>query len=228
MKNEKDIKPVEKKVWVNGLESETDFWRRFLSDLPDNYFRLDAQLELQDFAVPYIEGKQNPRLLEIGSGPLPGIGKVRNGKRLEIVAVDPLGDVYMQLLAEENILPIVPVMKGKGEELEEIFKGEPQFDFVFCANALDHSLNPIEIIKSAINVTVDRGGLRFTVHKNEAEFMKYSGLHQWNFEIKNDKVRIWNRSSEVFLDEHLNDVEIELEMTDLNGREELVIDLKKL
>ena len=42
------------------------------------------------------------------------------------------------------------------------------------------------------------GGLVLLRHKrNEGESARYGGLHQWNFDVVDDRLRLWNDGAEV-------------------------------
>jgi hypothetical protein len=40
--------------------------------------------------------------------------------------------------------------------------------------------------------------------ENEGERQHYAGLHQWNFTLVNDRVKLWNRDKSVFIHEQLD------------------------
>jgi len=222
---------IDAALWESGIDAEVDFWRRWLRDLDPSHFRLSKTLGLQSFVVEKIpdavRDKGSVDILELGSGPLCGIGKVWGDVNLNIRAVDPLADHYTRLLGEVGIEPIVPLTAGKGEDLLEIFGDTPQFDFIYCANALDHSLDPALIIKNMLRLTRDGCTTHFTVHQNEAEFNSYQGLHQWNFDTYQDRIIVWNRDLIYFLDEILDGQAYEIGEHELQGRVELAVAITK-
>ena len=203
MKKERDSITEDK--WMSGIEAELDFWRRFLTNLKPDYFRLNPNMQLQPFVTSTLTSETSQKdsldILELGSGPLCGIGKKWGDKKLNLVAVDPLGEEYTKLLDEAGIKPLVPLTKGKGEDLLKIFGDQPLFDYIHCANALDHSLDPALIIENMLALARQGATVNFSVYQNEGKHNNYNGLHQWNFDIFHEKIVIWNNDSIYFLEE---------------------------
>jgi len=55
-----------------------------------------------------------------------------------------------------------------------------------------------------MQVCKDGGSVFFIVKENEGERQEYGGLHQWNFEIENGAVRLWNRDSSIILNDEID------------------------
>src|SRR5438876_479261 len=75
--------------------------------------------------------------------------------------------------------------------------GSGSFDIAYATNSLDHSADPFTIISNMVAV-VRAGGVVLLRHKrNEGESARYGGLHQWNFDVINDDLLVWNDAVEV-------------------------------
>ena len=62
-------------------------------------------------------------------------------------------------------------------------------------NSLDHSADPFTIISNMVGL-VRPGGIVLLRHKrNEGESARYGGLHQWNFDVVDDSLIVWNNAS---------------------------------
>jgi SAM-dependent methyltransferase len=118
------------------------------------------------------------------------------GKTLTIVPVDPLADEYDRLLGDAELDPPIRTIRVAGEALLEHF-GSGSFDIACAINSLDHSADPVTIISNMAAV-VRTGGVVLLRHKrNEGEGARYGGLHQWNFDVVDDSLLVWNNAVEV-------------------------------
>jgi len=120
------------------------------------------------------------RVLDVGAGPLTVVGKKWAGRKIEIVAVDPLAAEYDRLLSKHGIRPVCRTTYARAEGLTGIFPAAG-FDFVHARNSIDHSSDPIRTISEMLRV-VKPGCWVYLEHKiNEGRTENYHGLHQWNF-----------------------------------------------
>jgi SAM-dependent methyltransferase len=135
-------------------------------------------------------------IVDVGAGPATSLGYRYPGKTLTIVPVDPLADEYERLLHEAGLDPPIRTIRVAGEDLLEHF-GPRTFDIAYAVNSLDHSADPFRIISNMVGV-VRPGGVVLLRHKrNEGESARYDGLHQWNFDVVDDSLLVWNNASEV-------------------------------
>jgi SAM-dependent methyltransferase len=89
------------------------------------------------------------------------------------------------LLARLGLVPPIRTIPGHGEKLLEKFRPD-QFDLVYSSNALDHSYDPLLAIRQMLTA-VKPGGYVYLWHfANEGLHESYHGLHQWNFDIRQD------------------------------------------
>jgi SAM-dependent methyltransferase len=192
--------------WRTRTSSEVDFWAGWLVGAPgteqwasDRESRLDPDTEIRDPLVR-AEVERNPAeevsILDVGAGPVTWLGYRYPGKKLTIVPVDPLADEYDRLLRDAKLDPPIRTVRVAGEALAEHF-GSRRFDIAYATNALDHSADPITIISNMVAV-VGTGGIVLLRHKrNEGDSARYGGLHQWNFDVVDDGLVVWNEVLQV-------------------------------
>jgi SAM-dependent methyltransferase len=193
-------------LWRTRKRSEVDFWAGWLGGAPgteqwtsDRESRLARGTQIRDPLVR-AELERSPAeeisILDVGAGPVTGLGFTYPGKTLTIIAVDPLADEYDRLLRDAELDPPIRTIRVAGEALLEHF-GPRRFDIAYASNALDHSAHPLAIISNMAAV-VRTGGVVLLRHKrNEGESARYWGLHQWNFDVVDDNLLVWNDSVEV-------------------------------
>jgi SAM-dependent methyltransferase len=137
------------------------------------------------------------RVLDVGSGPASVLGGLLNGISINITAVDPLANKYLQLFNTYGIQPLVKPIFGEGENLSQVVRGK--FDFIYSRNALDHSYDPIKAIQEMINVCSSGGTVFLENVINEGYNQKYKGLHQWNFMPASNDLVVWNHKNSAWL-----------------------------
>jgi SAM-dependent methyltransferase len=192
--------------WRTRVSSEVDFWADWLAGATgteewtkDRDLRLAHDTQIRDPLVRS-ELEQNPAdeisIVDVGAGPLTALGYRYPGKTLTIVPVDPLADEYGRLLRDAGLHPPIPTIRVAGEALVNHF-GPRVFDIAYASNSLDHSADPLTIISNMVAV-VRTGGVVLLRHKrNEGESACYGGLHQWNFDVADDSLHLWNDAAEV-------------------------------
>lgn len=198
--------PTRRLLWRTRTRNEVDFWADWLVGAPgteqwasDREARLAADTEIRD-PVVRAELDANPAreisILDVGAGPVTWLGLRYPGKMLTIVPTDPLADDYDRLLREAGLEPPVRTIRVAGEALLEHF-GSGSFDIAYATNALDHSAEPFRIISNMVAV-VRPGGVVILRHKrNEGQQARYGGLHQWNFDVVEGRLVLWNDTVEL-------------------------------
>jgi SAM-dependent methyltransferase len=175
---------------ADQLEDELYFWDRWFKkrglQWPEDYRnRLDPDLPLAEEYRELIDHlpQAEIRILDVGAGPLTVLGKKHPSKRLLITAVDVLAEKYDELLDRHGIQPIVRTEYAEAEKLIEQFP-QDSFDFVNARNCLDHTADPVEAVRQILLVTKKDCFALLDHAENEGEKQGYSGLHQWNFTIR--------------------------------------------
>jgi SAM-dependent methyltransferase len=199
------------------LGSELSYWKEYIDsgglEWPDEYAeRLDPAAPLREHLIADRLSDMSSAvisILDVGAGPMTTLGKTYPGKTLAITAVDPLAADYDRLLGEAGLTPPVRTLACRGEDLHERFPPE-SFDVAYARNSLDHGDDPLLIIRNMVSL-VRPGGLVVLRHyRTEAETELYSGLHQWNFEIRDGDLLVWSRWARHNLTQILRrDVELE-------------------
>lgn len=192
--------------WLDSVGDEIKYWRHYLStsggDYPEDFaFRLrhDTLIEARDTRLAKrlaLFPRDNVRLLDVGSGPLTNLGKIVDGKTVDITACDPLADIYDILIKENGLQPPVRTVFSDAENLSTFFSAH-SFDVIHSANAMDHSYDPISAILEMLKVVAVDGFVYLGHFENEAEWENYSGFHQWNFTERNGDFFAWNKTTEV-------------------------------
>jgi len=186
--------------WKKGIPSESLFWDRWMQERggqwPEEFRqRFDPETPLDPCIAEIARGVSKPEvtILDVGSGPAPATGYKLEGTALRITAVDPLASIYKNLLARHGLSPPVAPRFAPAEELSSFF--EPNsFDIVHCRNALDHSFGPLRGISEMLKVVRISGLILLRHYQNEAEHGEYDGFDHYNFDCRDDRFGVWNKS----------------------------------
>lgn len=187
--------------WRAGLQHEVGFWKQFLT-LPEWKWHRDARFS-PDFGFPLfgreLLGDAAPRdieVLDVGSGPATTIGLNWPGHEIRLTTVDPLARPFNNLLVRCGYPERATIIQGAAETVSDLFEMD-RFHLVYCGNALDHTYAPLEAIRKMLEVVRPGGWLVMICYENEAETEAYSGLHQWNFCIREQRLVLWNKEGSV-------------------------------
>ena len=186
-----------------GFEQELRFWDDWFRTKglawPEGYARrFDSQLELSDYHRSFIDQlpQNDIRILDVGAGPLTLLGKVHPTKRISITATDVLAEQYNKLIEKYGVQPLTPTIFADVERLTDQF-AENTFDFVNAQNCIDHTQRPLEAIRQMLAVAKPGClvGLRHV--ENEAENANYVGLHKWNFTLRDGRLMLNNKLTQI-------------------------------
>ncbi len=204
--------PIPNRVrWKVGMKEEAHFWDIYLQTKGLNgpklfQKRMDPNLPLHERAQALLPDRESVTILDVGAGPMTNLGKIVPGKRIEIVAVDPLADIYDQLMLKHGVKPLVRTEQLAGESLLNRW-AENTFDLVFASNCIDHSADPHQVFRQMIGV-VKKGGYVLMEHcPNVAMRENYGGLHQWNFSMDdNGDFLVSSKLKQVNVSQQLQDL----------------------
>jgi SAM-dependent methyltransferase len=190
----------------HALREEVGYWRHWLQSKGGKWsaeysYRFDPAAEIADPALREIVAgvpQEEVSILDVGAGPVSIVGYRFPGKRIALVAVDPLADEYDVLLDAAAVAPPVRVARADGERLVEEL-GRDRFDVAYARNALDHAVDPARIVESMFGVVRPGGHLVLRHVRNEAVRQAYVQLHQWNFDLRDDRLVAWRPGSELDL-----------------------------
>jgi len=192
------VKPLAKIISSRdrGLKTETAFWDRWFStkgdQWPDDYiFRISADSPVGEWHGKVLDSIESYeiKVLDVGAGPITSFGYKYKGKKIRLFPVDPLARQYEILIKKYGVEPPVKTLGCCGEHLHTYFQND-QFDLVNARNSLDHSVDPLECIRSMYAVCRVKGYLTLIHAENEALNNCYAGLHQWNFSLVNGQLHI--------------------------------------
>jgi SAM-dependent methyltransferase len=195
-----------------ALRAEVAYWEEWLATKGGKWgeeyaFRFDPAAEVSDPALRRAlsaTSAEDVSIVDVGAGPASIVGCRFPGKRLTVIAVDPLADSYARLLAKANVVPPVRTACLHGEHLVERF-GHDRFDIAYARNALDHAVDPTVIIEQMLDVVRVHGYVVLRHVRNEAERQAYGQLHQWNFEERDGQLVVWRAGHETRVGDLLAD-----------------------
>jgi SAM-dependent methyltransferase len=224
-----------RRLWwhARGRKSELDFWRAWLVGAPgaeewesDRVRRFSPDAAIQDqllrTAIDRLPSREIS-ILDVGAGPVTKVGYTYPEKNLTIVPVDPLADDYDRLLRAAGLEPPVRTIRVAGGRLLEHF-GSEHFDLAYATNSLDHSDDPMSIIENMVGVVHKGGSVLLRHARNEGEEKRYEGLHQWNFDIVEQELIVWNGAATVNVRAALGDrVAVEAWIEDDGGPGQVLV-----
>lgn len=189
--------------WIKGISSEYRYW--------DNYFRTPKESDIYrtrmdtspEFTDPSLLDGSEEKILDVGSGPISLLGNHYLGKKLGLIAVDPLASLYNMILKKYKINPYCKTQFAIAELLSDFFE-ENSFDLVHMRNALDHTFVPINVVEQMLFITKLNKRVVLFHRINEAERREYGGFHQWNISMKNGSLYFWNKHEELNVSERLS------------------------
>jgi SAM-dependent methyltransferase len=208
-------------IWERELPSEVEFWRKVLATQglywPWAYERgLDPEAEVLDPLLrEHIDrvATDPVTILDVGAGPLTVVGKTYPGRALQITPTDVLANEYDILLAEAGIEPPIRTQQCRGEELLREF-GPNRFDLAFARNSVDHAGNPLAVMRNMVAVVKPGGFVLLRHYRNEAVVGRYEELHQWNFDIRDGRLVLWNKREHHDVAAVLGDLDVSVRFED--------------
>ena len=179
---------MNQKVWRKGIKAEVDGWRDWLSKNGKKY---EEDRPLNQKLFPFIKGKKKVRIADLGSGPISLIGNYLEGVEIEVVASDILANYYKRILKDLGLKPANGIVKR--QDMTRLTYPSNSFDIVYCANALDHSLDPYKALKEMVRVCKPGGWIYLFHIAHEGQRNRYKNLHQWNLDMTEDgNCIVWN------------------------------------
>lgn len=185
-----------KDVWLENLSDELGFWWKWLTDdtfEPHRKDRMDSCQELQQHLRELLPPDQTVyAVLDVGSGPVSGVGALIPGKIVNLYLVDALAIEYNKMLNRLGVKTAIRPIQLEGEKLTSVFP-EDYFDLVVCMNALDHTYDPMQVIREIMTVCKPGCWAFLGHHNNVGVIENYAGLHQWNLDHQDGRFIVWNR-----------------------------------
>jgi SAM-dependent methyltransferase len=212
-------------AWSRALPDEVQYWQDVIRTRglawPQQFNeQLSPDTPLQPYLLrrlpaPTGEGG-TARILDVGSGPMTTIGKVSEGRCIELVAVDPLAEQYAAALRAEGLTPPVPTIAGDAERLDALFPPS-SFDLVHAKNSLDHTYNPVAALRQMVRVARPGCWVQLEHATNEAVRQAYTGLHQWNLCLDDGRFVLWRPGARADVQLQLDDLIDQIDITTPGG-----------
>jgi SAM-dependent methyltransferase len=178
------------KAWEKGKHTSLSFYR---SKMHVKAKEFNREFPLPSYFGPMIGDKRSVVIADIGAGMFSTTGSTWPGTDVYVIPCDLLADEFNAMLEEAGIKPLIPVER---EDMEHLSYGDSAFDIVHCANALDHTVNPIQAIKEMYRVCKPGGWIYLRHFSHVGVHQNYNGLHQWNIDLEGaDDCKIWNREN---------------------------------
>lgn len=190
-----------KKRWQRGTNNTLRFYK---AKLPWKAKQFNRELFLPSYFEPLIGNKKDVKIAELGSGMFCTIGSLYKSARVTVYPSDALAKQFNQILKEGGVTPLIPVVY---EDMENLSHPDNFFDIVHCANALDHTQNPIKALQEMYRILKPGGYIYLRHFPNVGERENYAGLHMWNLCIDGDKgFTIWNKDVKYFLCDYFTNI----------------------
>lgn len=203
--NEKDEAAIIQ--WLSAIDFEIAYWCDWFEikgqRRPENYSeRTEGKVA---FAYPeLIAGRDTVKALDVGAGPISGLGNIAGDTVIQLSACDPLAFAYKEMIDRAGVKPYVISEFALTERLCDAYP-KNSFDIVNMTNALDHAINPLLGVYNMLAVC-KMGGSVFLDHwENVAEFEDYTGLHKWNMSEDSGNFIIWNKTERINVTEELGE-----------------------
>jgi SAM-dependent methyltransferase len=120
---------------------------------------------------------QVPKVADVGSGPLSYLAHGAETRRIDLTAIDPLGDVYVKLLRKYRYRIGYPFVASAGEDLTKAFPSAT-FDIVWMRNAIDHATDPALVLRNLVSILKPSGYLVLGLFSREGTAEHFHGLHR--------------------------------------------------
>jgi len=182
-------------IWLDGTAHELGWWRGWMQGRkpkPDLKARLNPRAPFDPEVEALIRAPANSTInvLDVGAGPITSLGYVSQKYTINLTPIDALADEYRKLLTVHQVKVPVRSFQCHAEDIGKRFGGAT-FDVVHAQNSLDHCLDPYRVILAMCAALKPKGLLYIATHPDEGQSGNYAGLHQWNFQVRDDRFYLW-------------------------------------
>lgn len=197
--------------WLEGIPYEVAFWRSYYgsakrrSDLLGwSQYGKPCQTDCFDIQQYIHTLDHAPTVLDLGCALSYAMGNVFGSRTdVKMEYVDPLASFYNRIL-EAHHIDRPRITFGMIEGIAGFYPVD-SVDLIHVRNALDHCANPMQGILQSI-ICLRPGGVLYLNHfKNEAVNEGYRGFHQWNIDLADRRLVIWNEDMRIDVAERLAD-----------------------
>ncbi len=155
--------------WRLAQFTEIRWWQRYLRKKDIKAYQTEKKAYWQRvLRQAGVEIPGSATVLDAGCGPA-GIFMILDNAQL--VALDPLVDIYAQKLPHFNPEEY-PNVKFVSQEIES-YRPDQTFDFVCCFNAVNHVARLRKAIHSLINAVKPGGTILLSIDVHKYQWLKY-------------------------------------------------------
>ena len=200
--------------WQSGVSEELQWWWVWTLRLRREG-RLGVWADFKKNPFPFehfisqLDAARRINVLNIGCGPRDTMGEASAHKDIHVIPMDPLAEAYNAIMAVLRAPNTGNIVFGAIEILDQL--DLPKFSFISAANCLDHAFNVPKGMAQMAACLDEKGAISLMHWENEAEAQHYLGFHQWNIELKDAHIHIWNRTSSEVFDHKAHGLELEFE-----------------
>lgn len=162
--------------------------------------------------------KEPATVLDVGSGPLSMLAYGHYKGFYKLQCVDPLGNIYKELLKKYEFDPSYEIITCPGEKLSMKLP-KNFYNIVWMHNALDHSQDPMQVFQQMVEVLAPNGYLCIAGWANEGEAEGYQGLHQNNLYLNSGRLWISSKAGEAKQMDNINNIRVIESNIENNTRE---------
>lgn len=171
------MRAVSERRWKTAQRHEETFQQKKAERIRGHEVHLLAERAAHAHAVrerlaPWIRLEPTTKILEVGCGPH-GIGFFLGEG--EVVAVDPLADLYDRTFAWARDGANVRTLRARGEELPF---PDGTFDLVISDNVLDHTRDPRAVVAEIARVLKTGGVFYVTLNVHRLPFHLVTRAHE--------------------------------------------------
>lgn len=169
---------------------EIDFWKNVFNSQGQNYLAYraeDAYKILSPFGLK-IDGFLSGNTLEVGCGL---ISMLEYYQGVNVWSIDPLVYKYNEIIESSYLKDRHPITDVKyfTVEDEQIPFGYDNFNQIFCVNVLDHTSDPVLMLKEMKRTLRDNGRLYLQVNfDNNLSPAHYSLFNQMKLDTMTEEV----------------------------------------
>jgi len=177
--------------WEKGLEGEREFWRVLVEERGyDDRYRIKRPVftRVREMLPRRTDGIE---ILDVGAGPISQIGTLLDDGEVKIIQVDVLDDYFRGIMQSPSPHESYAL---RGEDMKSHF-GNRRFDLVYASNSVDHCEDPESVLGNIGKLT--RGPVFLEHLQNCATINGWNGLHQWNFDVQDDRVVLCSRTEQI-------------------------------
>lgn len=184
---------IDHQRWKHAQQEEGLLWAAYgkaFYKSNEVLVHLGKMASVCNFANDVMASRNSQKALEIGIG-VHGLSVLASGmERVTIIGVEPLPRLPFSC-RDKSLNSYIDVLRSRVKYCQAMGEnlpfGDAQFDLVCCHNTIDHTLDPLRVVKEVFRVLKDRGVFVLTVNtfsflgKVKFEFLRRANPRCPNF-----------------------------------------------